>query len=198
MKWNCFDNWLIVWVILWTKILNLLCYRFLSVRILLIFFVIYDEWQMNPLGFGVLVGQKRQFEDNVTSIFHFIYARNNPSWSQINRWLKWDCSLPDCCDQYSFVVRTWPRTCFRCGVRAGFVGLSARPVWAHSEGIWENTQRSRWKKFPLLCTCQSVRGGLREHSVLPLLSVCVSVCVCVWRWGVLGLEEAAGVHCKDY
>ena len=60
------------------------------------------------------------------------------------------------------------------------------------EGIWENTQRSRWKKFPLLCTCQSVSGGLREHSVLPLW-VCVCVCVCVsGGGGSLGWKRQQG------
>ncbi len=85
------------------------------------------------------------------------------------------CLSSICSNQYLFCIRTATLHLFAMWSAATLVGLKAHPVWPCSEGIWENTQRFRWKKFFLLCTCQAVSEGPREHSVLLL---CLCVCVC--------------------
>lgn len=58
-------------------------------------------------------------------------------------------------------------------------GARSRNVDVHRGNLGKRSVLQMKEVF-LLCTCQSVSEGLREHSVLPL-------CVCVWGGlGVLG------------
>lgn len=75
------------------------------------------------------------------------------------------------------------RPCVFAGIfTVGLVGRHepARPVWLNTGRIWENTQRSRWKK---LCFCEHVSQSQGDKGN-PVL-------------GWAGAEEVAGVLCED-
>lgn len=111
----------------------------------------------------------------------------NKLWLKWKVWIRSEClSLPPALLSIYSSSQPWHHFAFQ----------SLEPfLWAEvgdrtPSGSGKRLGASDERRFLFCCTCQSVSEGRREHSVL-LLRARVEV-------GVLGLEEAAGVHCKDY